>query len=94
MSKGNNNSKYQNRNKKSSYGKNNNYKDGNSHRSGNYHKKILVALNKITKTKVILQKYRKNKNTETIADIKLDIERIEKEIRLEIKEIKSLKLGV
>lgn len=36
----------------------------------------------------------KTKNTETIADIKLDIERIEKEIRLEIKEIKSLKLGV
>jgi len=43
------------------------------------------------------QKPRYNKNIraeETIDDIKVDITRIEKEIQLEIKEIRSLKLGL
>ncbi|HHX17416.1 MAG TPA: hypothetical protein GX727_00985 [Clostridium sp.] len=65
------------------------------HKSGNYHKKDYGSSRQNYQNKKSYYKdSEKIKHTETVADIKLDIERIEKEIRLEIKEIKSLKLGV
>jgi|GEM_PF-1014542 len=39
-------------------------------------------------------RYNRIKETETVEDIKEDIARIEKEIQLELKEIRSLKLGL
>ncbi|AUG58833.1 MAG TPA: hypothetical protein DCE02_03925 [Ruminiclostridium sp.] len=89
------NSKFQNRNKKSSYSKSNNYKDSSLHRSANYNKRDYSSSKQnYQNRKSHYKDPERIKETETIADIRSDIERIEKEIRLEIKEIKSLKLGV
>lgn len=42
----------------------------------------------------VLGKHTQAKRTETLEDIKADIERIDKEIQFEIKQIKAVKLGL
>lgn len=70
-------------------GKSENYKSSNYKGNKNYYKnKNYKKKNYNSRRK----KYSRNPALETIEEIKTDIRRIEKEIRLEIEEIKSLKV--
>lgn len=91
------NNKDNKQNKENASSSKNSYsgKDGNHQRENNYHKgKKDSGQLKNAGGGYSSRDSGRTKTEETVEDIKSDIMRIEKEIMLEIKEIKGLKLGV